>query len=53
MTTFKLKSLVKNLVTPYEYVNIKHRTDGGYTKMGTYLGIRPLAATRFLRTNHT
>ena len=52
MTTFKLKSSVKNLVAPHEYVNIKHRNDGRYMKMETYLKISLLGEILFLRTKH-
>jgi hypothetical protein len=30
-------------------VNIKHRNGGGYVKMRTYLGIRLLGETNYLR----
>jgi hypothetical protein len=52
MNTFTLKSSVKNLVASYEYVNINHRNGGEYVKMETYLGIKLLAATIYLRVKH-
>ena len=52
MNTITLKSSVKNLVAPYEYVNIMHSNDGGYMKMETYLGIILLTATIYLRIRH-
>jgi len=43
MNTVKLISSVKNLVAPCEYVNIKHRNDGGCLKMDEYSWIGLLA----------
>jgi len=43
---------MRNMVSRYEYVNIKHRKDGSYMKMVTYLGIRLLAETIYLRIKH-
>jgi len=52
LNTVTVISLVKNLVARYEYMNIKHRYDGGCVKMETYLGIRLLAEKIHLRTKH-
>ena len=51
MYNFILNSSVKNLVSGSEYVNAKNRKDGGYMKMGVYLGIRLLAQEICLRPN--
>jgi hypothetical protein len=52
MNIFTLKSSVKNLVAPYEYVIIKYRKGGGFAKMETYLGIKLLAAIMHLGIKH-
>jgi hypothetical protein len=43
LNTFKLISSVKNLVARYEYVNVKHRNNGGCLKMDAYSGTGLLA----------
>jgi hypothetical protein len=49
---FTLNSSLNNLVSRYEYVKVKHRNDCGYIKMKTYLRIRLLAETVFLRISY-
>jgi hypothetical protein len=42
---------VKNLVSRCEYMNAKHRKDGGYMIMDRYLGIRLVGEKNCLRKN--
>ena len=44
---------MKNFVSRYEYVNVKHRNNCGYMKIETHFGIRLLAENIFIRVKHT
>ena len=39
LNIFTLNLSVKNLVVRYEYMNIKHRDDGGYVKIFLCVGL--------------
>jgi len=43
---------VKNLVSHYKYVNVKHRNDCEYMKIETYFEIRHLVEKIFIRIKH-
>jgi hypothetical protein len=45
---FTINSSVKILISRCEYMNAKHRKDGGYMKMDIYLGIRLVGEEIFL-----